>query len=159
MTDFPSHPVRSYDRTLRASIGCTIYGSLLYIIPFYVCILVILKSRSRQAFIMKCKPATYCLFSCSGDEVTMLNDSWMVLLWSSDLCPWLSDAAASRFLIGILPASLYIIGENNNNLTLAGASQAIADSFLKLINHGLKVRDFASRGAATALGLNSQQFF
>lgn len=84
-----------------------------------------------------------------GDEISMLGDSWMFLLWSSDSSPWLSNSAASRWPIAVIPASLSIMGDEGNNLTLGSATSAIAESFRKLAIQGIKIRDLKSRGGST----------
>lgn len=72
-----------------------------------------------------------------GDEIDVLNDSWMFLLWVSDTSPVRSHSPSSRWPIAILPASLYI--------TLAAITQAICASFNKL-SGGIKVHDLQSLG-------------
>lgn len=79
-----------------------------------------------------------------GDEIDVLNDSWMFLLWVSDTSPVRSHSPSSRWPIAILPASLYVFREGIN-ITLAAITQAICASFNKL-SGGIKVHDLQSLG-------------
>ena len=58
---------------------------------------------------------------------------------------------ASRFLIAILPASLYTVDEDDTNLTIQAATREIAASFAQLAAHGVKLRDLESMGGGVVL--------
>ena len=90
------------------------------------------------------------VWTVSGDELNALGDSWMFILWTSDLSPCPNVSTASRFPICILPASLYAIDDNGVNLTLQHAARVLTDSFNKLSTEGIKVRDLASLGGGVA---------
>ena len=85
------------------------------------------------------------MFRKLGDEIDCLNDSWMFLLWSSDTSPVLSHSPSSRWPICIVPASRYVY-ENGVNITIQSLTHAIANSFNRLSNFGIPVRDLASLG-------------
>ena len=66
----------------------------------------------------------------------------MYLIWTSDLSAYLTDSAASRMVIAIIPAERYIIHPRTGvNLTLQTACLAIAESFNKLSREGVAVKD------------------
>ena len=66
----------------------------------------------------------------------------MFLTFTSDLSPYLTDSAASRFLIGIIPASRYLIDpDSGTNLTLQAACYHIMQSFNRLSQQGVPVKD------------------
>ncbi|CAE7346366.1 unnamed protein product, partial [Symbiodinium pilosum] len=72
------------------------------------------------------------------DEANAINESWMFLTFTSDLSPYLTDSAASRFLIGIIPASRYLIDpDSGTNLTLQAACYHITQSFNRLSQQGV----------------------
>ncbi|CAJ1389880.1 unnamed protein product [Effrenium voratum] len=84
-------------------------------------------------------------FTLYCDEAQSLNDNWMHLIFTSDLSPYLTDAGASRFLMTIFPESRYVLNQDTGvNETLQGACQIIADSFNKLANEGVDLREFPS---------------
>ena len=69
----------------------------------------------------------------------------MYLIWTSDLSPYLTDSAASRMVMAIIPAERYIIDPITGvNLTLQAACLAIAESFNRLSREGLNVCDLYS---------------
>ncbi|CAE7237215.1 unnamed protein product [Symbiodinium pilosum] len=69
----------------------------------------------------------------------------MYLVWTSDLSPYLTDSAASRMVMAIIPAERYIIDPITGvNLTLQAACLAIAESFNRLSREGLNVCDLYS---------------
>lgn len=76
----------------------------------------------------------------------------MFLIWTSDASPHLTDSMASRFVIGIIPASLYHFGPGGVNMTLAAATQAITVSFTKLALTGIKAKSLISDGRKTVPG-------
>ena len=64
---------------------------------------------------------------------------------TSDLSPYLSDSAASRLLIAVLPANRYIIDPATSvNITLQAACLEIAKSFNRLSRVGVPVKHFAT---------------
>ena len=87
----------------------------------------------------------------SGDEVNCFNDSYMFLAWVSDNGPYRSDASASRLPIAILPSSRYVVDSEGINLTLAEATKAVTNSFNRLSDSGIKLRDFQSVGGGVVL--------
>ncbi|CAK9090306.1 unnamed protein product, partial [Durusdinium trenchii] len=59
------------------------------------------------------KSCVGCTLYC--DEIESLNESWMFVLWSSDVSPYRTDSVSSRFPIAIIPASLYVINDEGVN--------------------------------------------
>ena len=83
-----------------------------------------------------------------GDEIEVLNDTWLFLIWVSDHSPFHTNSACSRWPIAVLPKSLYLMDEESGvNLTVAAATREIVASFNKLSNDGIKLRDVPSMGA------------
>ena len=69
----------------------------------------------------------------------------MYLVWTSDLSPYLTDSAASRMVMAIIPAERYIMHPITGvNLTLQAACLAIAESFNRLSREDLNVCDLYS---------------
>ena len=84
-----------------------------------------------------------CLKPAIGDEANCCNALHMYLMFTSDMSPYLTDSAASRLVIGILPANRYVIDPASGvNLTLQAACQHITNSFNKLSRESIMVRDF-----------------
>ena len=81
-----------------------------------------------------------------GDEIDVLNDSWLFLMWSSDHCPYSTDSACSRWPVAVIPKSLYVIDASGINLTVAAATREIVASFNRLSTDGIKLRDVPSMG-------------
>ncbi|CAE7249546.1 unnamed protein product, partial [Symbiodinium sp. CCMP2456] len=76
------------------------------------------------------------------DEATCANASWMYITWTCDMAPRLTDSAASRMLVAVLPADRYIVDPDTGiNLTLQSAFMHIANSFNQLTRQGVKVAD------------------
>lgn len=73
-----------------------------------------------------------------GDEIEVNGTSWIFLLWSSDMSPWLTNSLASRFPIGIIPKERYF-HDGDLNVTVDYVAGAIARSFNTLSTHGLKI--------------------
>ena len=81
-----------------------------------------------------------------GDEATAINTSWMFLMWTSQLSPYLTDAAASRMLIAIIPAERYVIHpESQINLTIQAACKCITESFNRLSEVGIPLSERSYR--------------
>ena len=78
-----------------------------------------------------------------------MNESWLFLLWASDLSPYRTDAASSRFPIAIIPSSLYWYDDNGVNLSLQTIAAEVTQNFNKLSLEGVKVRNLQSLGAGT----------
>lgn len=82
----------------------------------------------------------------TGDEATAVNEQWMFLMFTSDLCPAPGNSASSRFLCAILPSQRYVLTVDKTNLTLQAACWEITQSFNKLSNEGLVLNDLPSMG-------------
>lgn len=143
LKDFPGHPAKDNDPQLRASIGCTLYGCLDRNPVLVLCFLVVFNLAPISIGVLSVPKKT--MFRKLGDEIDCLNDSWMFLLWSSDTSPVLSHSPSSRWPICIVPASRYVY-ENGVNITIQALTHAIANSFNRLSNFGIPVRDLASLG-------------
>ena len=62
-------------------------------------------------------------------------------MFTSELCPYLTDSAASRMLMAIIPAERYVIDHRTGiNLTLQTACQYIVESFNRLGVKGCRSR-------------------
>ena len=86
-----------------------------------------------------------------GDEIDVLNDSWMFLIWTSDHCPYRSNSVASRWPIAVIPKSLYLMDDQTGlNLTVAAATAEIVASFNRLSSQGIKIKSFPSMGRDVA---------
>ena len=72
----------------------------------------------------------------------------MFLLWSPDNSNYRTDSSCSRFLLCVLPASLYAF-EGAVNVTLQVVTAQITASFNKLSDNGLCVRDLPSLGGGS----------
>lgn len=95
----------------------------------------------------------------SGDEIDVLNDSWLFLIWTSDHCPYRSNSACSRWPIAVFPKSLYYMDPNSGvNVTIQAATAEITKSFNKLSEGGIKIRNFQSMGHEVAVW-NKQHVF
>ena len=89
-----------------------------------------------------------------GDEATAISTSWMFLMWTSQLSPYLTDAAASRMLIAIIPAERYVIHpESQINLTIQAACKCITESFNRLSEVGIPLRDPTDNSVVTRTNL------
>ena len=140
LKDFPDHPVRTR-ANLSSCIPCTLYCHLVgyrLTLPYHMFLSVLygydwLENR----------------FRVSGDEINSLGDSWMFLVWTSDVSPFLTNSMSSRLPIAVIPASRYTVGANGINLTLQAAATAIKNSFNQLSTRGVKVRDSTSLQSAT----------
>lgn len=78
----------------------------------------------------------------SGDEAQCANASWMYVTWTCDISPHLTDSAASRMLIAVVPADRYILDPATGiNLTLQTLYLHIAKSCNKLSQEGVKISD------------------
>ena len=63
-------------------------------------------------------------------------------MFTSELCPYLTDSAASRMLMAIIPAERYVIDHRTGiNLTLQTACQYIMESFNRLGRDGVPLKD------------------
>ena len=89
----------------------------------------------------------------SGDEIECNGDSWMFLIWTCDHSPFLTDAMASRWIVGILPKSRYYQTERGN-LSLEAITLQITQSFNKLSEEGVKVRHHDGIRNRTVPGLS-----
>ena len=86
----------------------------------------------------------------SGDEIEVLNDSWLFLIWCSDHAKFKTNSACSRWPIAVIPKSLYLMDNRTGmNLTVAAATSEIVESLKKLNTSGVKLRDLPSVGRAT----------
>lgn len=74
-------------------------------------------------------------------------------MWSSDLGSSRTNSLASRWLIGVLPASLYKMNADGTNLTVLSVTRAITESFNKMAREGITVRDLKSRGGGVVAGV------
>ena len=82
-----------------------------------------------------------------GDEIEVLNDTWLFILWSSDHSPFLSNSVCSRWPVAVIPKSLYLMDDATGvNLTVQEITREIVESFNRLSNDGIKVRDVPSMG-------------
>ena len=87
-----------------------------------------------------------------GDKAQCCNALHMYLMFTCDFSGYLSDSAASRLIIGLLPANRYILDpESGVNLTLQAACQHITSSFNQLSREGIVVRDFSTGDPVTKL--------
>ena len=77
----------------------------------------------------------------------------MLIVWSSDNSPYLTNSMSSRFPIAVLPASRYAVSESGINLTLEAVATQIVRSFNRLSLHGVKVVDTQSIRARAVFGL------
>ena len=96
-----------------------------------------------------------------GDEIEVLNDSWMYLIWTSDHCPYRSNSVSSRWPIAVIPKSLYLMDDQTGlNLTVQAATAEIVASFNRLSSQGIKIKSFPSMGRDVAtLSPITEQFF
>ncbi|CAK9102286.1 Uncharacterized protein SCF082_LOCUS47811, partial [Durusdinium trenchii] len=106
-------------------------------------------NRSRWKSTIGC--TLYC------DEISCLNDSWLFLMWATDHGRYMTNSMASRWLIAVLPASLYKMNADGTNLTVMSATREIVNSlvnsFNELAHHGVDVRDVASLGGGLVANL------
>ena len=87
---------------------------------------------------------------CWGDEIDVLNDSWMFLIWTSDHSPYRTNSVSSRWPIVVIPQSLYLHDASGVNLTIAAATAEIVTSFNRPSTTGLKIRELPSLGGSVA---------
>ena len=73
-------------------------------------------------------------------------------MWATDHGRYMTNSMASRWLIAVLPASLYKMNADGTNLTVMSATREIVNSFNELAHHGVDVRDVASLGGGLAAG-------
>lgn len=99
------------------------------------------------------------MVKCPGDEIDVLNDSWLFLMWSSDHCPYSTNSACSRWPVAVIPKSLYLTDESGINLTVAAATREIVASFNRLSTDGIKLRDVPSMGRSVVTRLCLVKFF
>ena len=82
----------------------------------------------------------------------------MFLMFTSDLSPFLADSAASRMLIGIIPAERYVIDPQTSlNLTIQTACWHVVESFNRLSRAGVRIRD--NGRIATSLNVQHVSFW
>ena len=81
-----------------------------------------------------------------GDEIEVLNDSWMFLIWASDHSPYRTNSVCSRWPIAVFPKALYYMNIDGVNLTIQSATAVIVESFNKLSSEGIKIRTLPSMG-------------
>ena len=85
--------------------------------------------------------------SNQGDEIDVLNDSWLFILWSSDHSPFLSNSVCSRWPVAVIPKAYYLMDDATGvNLTVQAIPREIVESFNKLSTDGIKLRDVPSMG-------------
>lgn len=77
----------------------------------------------------------------AGDEIDVLNDSWLFLIWSSDHSPYLKNSVCFRWPIAVIPKSLYLIDNSEVNLTVRAATAEIVTALNRLSTGGIKIKD------------------
>ena len=144
LRDFPDHPAATHP---GLSIPCTLYRD--WVVDWKPISIPLSLKPIRYS---NCSYSLGANLECpfkhkySGDETTAINESWMFLIWQSDMTPCPTNSAASRFLVAIIPSSLYALTPDKTNLTLQAGCWEIKESFNKLSQRGLVPEDLPSRG-------------
>ena len=79
----------------------------------------------------------------------------MLLVWSSDSSPFLTNSVASRFPIAVVPASRYAMAESGVNITLEAITGHIVSSFNTLSRSGVKIRNLDAQQNQPVTGLEN----